>query len=163
MFDPYPGNNKEQLAVLDKCYKDAQGCLVLPSPNIMSFLSAQNTESAPQRICGKGYKHVAKAALSFVTIDPLLIPFLRDGKKLSADKDNLTIHYSVARLPKGIPNPKERPYLDTPWSLSFDLTLMPTPELNEVLLRKLFEVGGLAIGLGTFRGVYGKFKVSKWA
>ena len=165
MFDRYSGNNKEQLAVMDKCFTDEQGFLVLPALNIMSFLSAQNTESAPQRVVGRGYKEVAKAALSFVTITPRLIPFLRDGKKIPATEENLKIHFAVARVMKGklaVPNPKERPYLETPWSLEFDLTLMPTPELNEVLLRELFEKGGLAIGLGTFRGVFGKFKVSKW-
>ena len=61
-----------------------------------------------------------------------------------------------------IPNPKERPMLSAPWESSFKLNLLETPELNEVLLKKLFEKGGIAIGLGTFRGVFGKFKVTKW-
>jgi hypothetical protein len=30
------------------------------------------------------------------------------------------------------------------------------------MLTDLFIRGGLAIGLGTFRGVFGKFKVSEW-
>lgn len=164
LFDRYSGNNKEQLAVMDKVYiKD--NYLVLPSTNILSFLSAQNTESAPQRVIGRGYKEVCKAAQSFVSIDNLWIPFTRAGEKILADSSNLSIHYSVAKIMKGklaIPNPKERPMLDTPWELNFKLSLLETPELNEVLLKKLFEKGGLAIGLGTFRGVFGKFKVSKW-
>jgi hypothetical protein len=61
-----------------------------------------------------------------------------------------------------VPNPKERPLLETPWELRFKITLLETPELNEVLLKKLFERGGIAIGLGTFRGVFGKFKVDSW-
>lgn len=35
-------------------------------------------------------------------------------------------------------------------------------DLNSKLLKDLFEIGGVAIGLGTFRGVFGKFKVTKW-
>lgn len=164
LFDRYSGNNKEQLSTMDKVYSVGDN-LVFPSINIISFLSAQNTESAPQRVIGRGYKEVAKAALSFVSISPFLIPFTRNGKPLTFQNAELETHYSVAKIMKGklaIPNPKERPMLKTPWELSFDLTLLPTPELNEVLLQKLFEKGGISIGLGTFRGAFGKFAVTKW-
>ena len=164
LFDRYSGNNKEQLSVMDKVYLDG-GHLVLPSTNILSFLSAQNTESAPQRVIGRGYKEVCKAAQSFITIEPLWIPFLRAGKPIAPENGTLKIHYAVAKIMKGklaVPNPKERPMLETPWQLKFKLTLLETPELNEVLLKKLFEKGGIAIGLGTFRGVFGKFKVEGW-
>jgi len=164
LFDRYSGNNKEQLAVMDKVYLDKER-MVLPSTNILSFLSAQNTESAPQRVIGRGYKEVCKAAQSFVTISPFSIPFTRNGKELTLANAELKVHFAVAKIMKGklaVPNPKERPMLDTPWELSFKLNLLETPELNEVLLKKLFEKGGIAIGLGTFRGVFGKFKVSCW-
>ena len=164
MFDRYSGNNKEQLSPMDKLYVE-NGILVIPSLNIMSFLSAQNTESAPQRVIGRGYKEVAKAALSFVTISPFNIPLLRNGKELKMEEAGVKIHMSVAKIMKGklaIPNPKERPLLDLPWGLKFDLMLIETPELNETLKKRLFEKGGLAIGLGTFRGVFGKFCVEKW-
>jgi len=165
LFDRYSGNNKEQLSVMDKIYVN-EGHMVLPSTNILSFLSAQNTESAPQRVIGRGYKEVCKAAQSFVTIEPLFIPFLANGKTLTPETANIKIHYAVAKIMKGklaVPNPKERPMLETPWQLKFKITLLETPELNEVLLKKLFEKGGLAIGLGTFRGVFGKFKVESWS
>ena len=164
LFDRYSGNNKEQLAIMEKCYWE-NGNLVLPSINLLSFLSAQNTESAPQRVIGRGYKEVAKAALSFVQINPQYIPFTRNGEAITKDNANMKVHYSIARIMKGklaVPNPKERPLLELPWELSFNLTLMPTAELNEVLLKKLFEKGGIAIGIGTFRGVFGKFSVTYW-
>ena len=164
LFDRYSGNNKEQLSTMDKIYLDG-GHLVLPSTNILSFLSAQNTESAPQRVIGRGYKEVCKAAQSFVTIEPMFIPFIRNDKPLTVENAQLKTHFAVAKIMKGklaVPNPKERPMLDLPWELTFTLSLLETPELNEVLLQKLFEKGGLAIGLGTFRGVFGKFKVTKW-
>jgi hypothetical protein len=164
LFDRYSGNNKEQLSVMDKIYTN-EGYMVLPSTNVLSFLSAQNTESAPQRVIGRGYKEVCKAAQSFITIEPIWIPFFRNGKKLKVEDADIKIHFAVAKIMKGklaIPNPKERPMLDLPWQLEFKIFLLETPELNEVLLKKLFEKGGLAIGLGTFRGVFGKFKVTKW-
>jgi len=164
LFDRYPGNNKEQLDVMDKIYvKD--GMMVLPSLNISSFLSAQNTESASQRVIGRGYKEVCKAAQSFVNISPMDVPFYRDGHPLKVSEANLKVHQTVARIMKGklaVPNPKERPMLEQPWELRFKLTLLETPELNEVRLKEIFERGGLAVGLGTFRGVFGKFQVEKW-
>lgn len=149
---------------MDKIYLDGSN-LVFPSINLLSFLSAQNTESAPQRVVGRGWKVVAKAAQSYVQINPFLIPFTRNGKSITLENADLKIHYAVARMMKGklaIPNPKERPMLETPWELVFGLTLLETPDLNENLLKKLFESGGVAIGIGTFRGVFGKFKVSDW-
>ena len=165
MFDRYSGNNKEQLSVMDKLYTDNEGYLVLPSVNLISFLSAQNTESATQRVVGRGYKEVCKSALSYVSIEQMEIPFLKEGKKIKANEENIKVNFSVAKIMKGklaVPNPKERPVLETPWSITFDLTLQETPELNENLLKKIFEIGGNAIGIGTFRGVYGKFKVVEW-
>ena len=165
MFDRYSGNNKEQLDPMDKCYVNEQGHLVLPSTNLLSFLSAQNTESATQRVVGRGYKEVCKAALSYVSIEPYNIPFLRKGKPILKNEENIKMHYAVAKIMKGklaIPNPKERPMLEPEWKLEFNLTLQETPELNEMLLKKIFEMGGNAVGLGTFRGVFGKFKVESW-
>lgn len=68
----------------------------------------------------------------------------------------------MARLDKGIPNPKERPVLPLPWSLEFELAILPNQEIKETEIYNLFVEGGLAIGLGTYRGVYGKFFVEKW-
>ena|SRR3990167_18667 len=164
LFDRYSGNNKEQLSIMDKAYFD-NGNLAIPSTNILSFLSAQNTESAPQRVVGRGWKTVAKSAQSYVQVSPFMIPFTRKGKTLTQETADLKVHYAVAKIMKGklaIPNPKERPMLETPWELEFKLELLETPDLNENLLKKLFEIGGVAIGLGTFRGVFGKFKVHSW-
>jgi hypothetical protein len=165
LFDKYAGDNKTQLSFLEKVYADEKGFLVLPSLNVMSFLSAQNTESATQRVVGRGYKEVCKAALSYVTIEELNIPFTRDGKPIKANEDVLERHVAVARIMKGklaVPNPKERPLLKTPWELSFTIDILETPSLREELLKKIFEQGGHAVGIGTFRGVFGKFRVTEW-
>lgn len=163
MFDRYGGNNDEQLPPMKKAYYSSEGNLVFPALNVTSFLSSQNTESAPQRVVGKKWKTVAKAALSFVQISPFEIPILREGKPVT--ENDLVIMKHVARVKKGnlsVPNPKERPVLGLPWSIEFDITLWETNELSESVLQRLFEVGGLAIGIGTFRGVFGKFVVDKW-
>jgi hypothetical protein len=166
MFDRFPGSLKagDALEPMDKLYLEGKN-IVLPATNIVSFLSSQNTESAPQRVMGRGWKAIAKAALSFVDIEKMNIPFTRNGEPLTVDNADVKIHHNVARIKKGqlaIPSPKARPVIDTPWELSFPISLYENDNLKEPTLRKLFEEAGISIGLGTFRGVYGKFTVTKW-
>jgi hypothetical protein len=173
MFDRYPGDNQTRLEPHQKLYLEpgASRRIGLPAINIMSFLSAHNTNSAPKRLRDKRkFKDLANAMLSFVSIEQQFIPFLRDGQPISFGKfedevDKLSgiyVHHSVARLDKGIPNPKARPVLPTPWSLAFTLHLFPNREIKEVDVQNLIEEGGRALGLGTFRGVFGKFIVESW-
>lgn len=174
MFDRYAGDNNTKLEPWQKLYFAAGDSKVigLPALNLMSFLSAHNTNSAPKRLRDKRkYKDIANACLSFVTLGPSFIPLLnKDGQpiqfgKLEGDVDPVSgiyLHRSVARLDKGIPNPKVRPVLPGPWFLEFDFTLYPNREIQEQEIVNLFEEGGRALGLGTFRGVFGKFIVESW-
>lgn len=173
MFDRYPGDNDTRLEPHQKLYLEPGDSRVigLPSLNIMSFLSAHNTNSAPKRLRDKRkYKDIANAMLSFVSIREQFIPLQRKGKpivlgKLDGDKDELSgtyIHRSVARLDKGIPNPKVRPVVPLDWGLQFTMDIFPNREIKEQDILNLIEEGGRAIGLGTFRGVFGKFKIDEW-
>lgn len=171
MFDRYAGDNSTKLEPDQKLYLAPNKAIGLPAANIMSFLSAHNTNSAPKRLRDKRkYKDIANACLSFVEIEEDFIPFLRDGKpiifgKFAGDTDpdsGVYIHRSVARLDKGIPNPKVRPVLPCEWSMKFTLKIYPNKEIQEQEIVNLFEDGGRALGLGTFRGLYGKFVVENW-
>lgn len=166
LFDRYAGDNKTQLAPEQKLYlRDSVVCI--PAINITSFLSAQNTESAPKMLLDKReYKTIASAMLSSTIITPSAIPFLRDGEPIQFggsfvdDVDpvsGIRLVYHVARLDKGIPNSKVRPMLEPPWDLKFQMVVLPHPDLNEDLIENLFVDGGVRIGLGTFRKAYGKF------
>lgn len=179
LFDRYPGDNSTKLEWHQKVYlKPGTSQLSIPTTNIVSFLSSHNTNSAPKRLRDKRkYKDIANSMLSFVVpspIDPadgISIPLLRDGKPILLgtpdaerdEKSGLYMHRAVARLDKGIPNPKERAALPCPWELRFALTILPNKEIKEQEIRNLFEEGGLAIGLGTWRGVFGKFQITEWS
>jgi hypothetical protein len=173
MFDRYPGDNQTKLEPHQKLYFEPGNTrrIGIPTLNIISFLSAHNTNSAPKRLRDKRkFKDLANAMLSFVSIRETFVPLLRDGKpivfgKLEHDKDQLSgvyVHYSVARLDKGIPNPKARPVVPLDWSIEFTLDLFPNREIKEQDVLNLVEEGGRAIGLGTFRGVFGKFRIARW-
>jgi hypothetical protein len=174
MFDRYPGDNDTKLEPWQKLYLAGENgrTICLPSANIMSFLSAQNTDSAPKRLLdSRKYKAFAQACGSFVTIEPRMIPFRRDGKgeivfgKLVGDEDaesGVYVDRQVARLEKGVPNPKVRPVLPLPWELHFQLTLHPNRHIQEQQVINIFTEGLIAIGLGTFRGQFGKAEVALW-
>ena len=172
MFDRYAGDNKTQLEPYQKMYYQPGTKIIgIPSLNILSFLTAHNTNSAPKRLRdARQFKKIANACLSFVQFNEAFIPLLRDGKPIEFGRfvddvdpeTGIYVHYAVARLEKGIPNPKQRPTLPCPWELTFNLSIFPNKEIKEVEILNLFEDGGRALGLGTFRGVFGKFYVKSW-
>ena len=173
MFDRYPGDNDTKLEPWQKLYLAGETgrMICLPSANIMSFLSAQNTDSAPKRLLdSRKYKAFALACGSFVSIGPNMIPFLREGKPIIFGKfvnevdveSGVYIDRRVARLEKGIPNPKVRPVLPLPWELRFTLTMFPNKQIQEQQLMNIFQEGLLVLGFGTFRGQFGKAEVSLW-
>lgn len=177
MFDRYAGDNSTKLEWSQKIYLvPYTSILCLPTANIVSFLSAHNTNSAPKRLRdARQFKKICNACLSFVQIEALegdsqYIPFLRKGEPIHVGKfgddmepeSGLYLDRRVARLDKGIPNPKERPVLPLPWGMSFQITILPNKEIKEQEIYNLFVEGGIAIGLGTFRGVFGKFEVAGW-
>lgn len=171
MFDRYAGDNKTQLPVESKMYflpKTRQLCM--PSMNLSSFLSAKNSTSVAKLIGGRAYSALANALLGFVMIAPTNIPLLRGGSPITFngfqdDRDEqagIYVDRRVARLAKGIPNPKVRPVVELPWELEFQISLIKNDEVDETLLKTAFARGGLAIGLGTYRGVFGKFVIESW-
>jgi hypothetical protein len=184
MFDRYPGDNDTKLDAHQKSYLGGESgrLLCLPTENIMSFLSSSNTDSAPKRLLDKRkYKEFTMACSSYVMIaalpsgielsgSRLMIPFLRHGQpiefgKFVNDHDELSgcyIDRRVARLKDGIPNPKVRPALPMPWELHFQVTLLPNKIVQEQQLKWIFEEGMLCLGLGTFRGRFGKSEVTLW-
>jgi hypothetical protein len=173
MFDRYPGDNDTKLEPWQKLYLggDDGKTICLPSANIMSFLSAQNTDSAPKRLLdSRKYKAFAQGCGSYVSVSPRYIPFVRDGEPIHFGKfidevdieSGVYIDRRVARLEKGIPNPKVRPVLPMPWELHFELTLFPNRMIQEQQLMNIFTEGMLMLGLGTFRGQFGKSEVTKW-
>ena len=181
MFDRYAGDNQTRLEWHQKIYlRNGTQNLCLPTLNLVSFFTAHNTNSAPKRLRDKRmYKGICNAILSFVSVtgddgDAESILIRRQGKPIEVGTftdrldptSGLFLHRAVARLDKGIPNPKERPVLpctpDNPWEMSFNLTIYPNKEIKEQEIKNLLAEGGMAIGLGTLRGVFGKFEITRW-
>ena len=168
MFDRYPGGNDIELKAEEKFYFMEDGkTIALPALNIHSFLSATNTRSACRIVYEtREYKEKAYAMLSYVlNISPELIPITRNGVPIRFEgfgKNGIELHRGKTMLKNGIPKPWDRPFVKTPWQLQFSIMLARNEDVDESELRSLFEQGGLALGLGTYRGVYGKFELAEW-
>jgi hypothetical protein len=120
-------------------------------------------------IGGKQYKDLAAAFLGYVQFNPSLIPITRNGEQITFngftdDRDNkagIYIDRRVARLAKGVPNPKVRPVIELPWELAFTLRFIKNGTFDETLLRLAFDRGGESLGIGTYRWLFGKFTVTR--
>src|SRR5690606_2853513 len=73
MFDRYAGDNSTKLEPAQKLYLDPTDSqtIGIPAANIMSSLTAHNTNSFPKRLRDKRkYKDICNACLSYVSIGP---------------------------------------------------------------------------------------------
>lgn len=80
------------------------------------------------------------------------------------DVDELSGMY-VDRQPAwggGVPSMAARPVLPLPWCLVFDLSWMRNEVFAEKELLQGTQRGGLEVGIGTYRQMYGKFSVDVW-
>ena len=162
LFDRYGGTNDSKLELIDKVYWSKDGFAVMPQINIYSALSAENTKSVAKMFFGKRAKAIGLSINNSLNIvEPY--PFIfKDGERIHRDdfEKHFTKATHVARINKSgtaIPNPKERPCLDTPWEIQFNLEFVSTLELTWEVMKQCFEYCGM-IGLGTYRPLYGGFK-----
>ena len=165
MFDRYGGDNKTKLEDMEKMYLDDKGTCGIPVLNMFSLLSAENTPSVAKRFYGKQGRDVAQGIKSFCNIeamdgeDPLFAPIKDEtGETYKSNDPRIKIMNHVARLAKGIPNPKARPMIPTGWNIALRFELQPNQLLNEPTLRKMIIEGGI-LGLGTFRPIFGRYSV----
>jgi hypothetical protein len=164
MFDRYGGDNKTKLPDLEKMYLNTDGQCGIPVLNVFSLLSAENTPSVAKRFYGKQGRDVAQGIKSFCNIesngsDPLFAVLEdEDGKPWHFKDSRIKVLDHVARLPKGIPNPKTRPMIPTGWRAVFKFELQRNELVNELTLRAMVEQGGI-LGLGTFRPIFGRYAV----
>ena len=171
MLDRYAGDNDTELSPKDKLYlaKDGES-LVLPVGNLLSFLSAENTKSCVNMFGSKGWRDVAAAIKSCVVIEPDPVPILyangKPRKFTGFEDDGVYLHHAVAKIKKSasvaVPNPKTRPVIRMPWQLKFELQFMQNEYIQETTLKQYFEKGGVFVGLGTYRPVFGKFEITEW-
>ncbi len=165
LFDRYAGDNQTKLSPENKFYLGQDQQLIIPALNIFSLLAAENTKSAAKMFFGKQWSKIAQGIKAHVDIDPYEIPILDENNQpirfngFTGGKVEVIHH--VARLAKGVPNPKERPKLNLPWALEFNLSYLANKDATVANVRQAIEEGG-SIGLGTFRPFFGTYRMTRF-
>ncbi len=171
MFDQFFDHSKEPRPPEQKFYLVGKNQLVFPSFNLMAFLFNQKGNSCVGKFEGKRRGDYISMGFSHVSIAPQSIPF--EGKDMKPiyfknfEDPRFAIFRSAptTKLPGGgliKQEAKPRPILKMPWYLEFVINLYKNPLINSVKLQNWFESGGLLIGLGTYRPLFGRFMIKKW-
>ena len=147
MFDRYAGDNSTQLPVHEKLYLDDQRRLTLPAVNLFSMLCAENTKSVCRQFFGKNGKTIGLGMASYVTITPFEIPICDEKGQITFKGFNQQVyeHRTVARLAKGVPNPKQRPVVAMPWNLQFTMNYIENKYCSLENLRQALTMGGVTL------------------
>jgi len=179
-FDRLVGGEGE-VPIEQKMYLNERGELYLPAPNLLAFFYSSQYQSCAKMFWTntKTQGKVIQQARATIFADPLEIPFTRGGKpvtfggfkkskggKLYDDKADIWVDESLPRV-KGAVVPdmnKKRPTLRKPWELGFELTVCEVEgsDITMSLVENWLRRGGVMIGVGTHRPVYGRFVVERF-
>ncbi len=173
MFDRFIDHSKDNRPPEQKFYLGKNNIVVLPAENIRSFLFSENPPAGCAKTFeGKKGKEYIRIGYGHVHINPVLIPFLdKDGDPIhfkSFNNEQFYIYLSSPRVKASSGSntikqeAKPRPVLKLPWALEFRIDLIKNNIIDETKLYNWFCSGGLQIGLGTYRPVFGRFVVTKW-
>ena len=183
-FDAFRGmveGKATEIAPVDKLYLTKTQHIALPIKNLYSFLCAQNKSIGKLFFTGPTQAIHLLAISSYILISPVkdndnnitedgvLLPFLRKGKPIKFNgfvdgedkKAKVRVITDKTNLKKSgltVPNIVHRPQMALPWSLQFVLTHIENEYVSFETVVKLFAKGGELLGLGGWRGLFGKFQ-----
>lgn len=172
-FDRFISMDGEQHKPEEKMYLRSDGTMFLPSDNILSFFHGMRSPCCIKMFVeSRKSKVIAQEAKALIGVSPAEVIFTRDGEPIKfkgfhngEDKQaDAYIHHATARVKDGIPNPMQRPTLRTPWELAFELSVyeMETRSITMDKVRGWLEQGGVLIGFGNHRPMFGRFEVVRF-
>ncbi len=166
VFDRFVDHSKTQRPPEQKLYLSDGNIVVLPPGSIDSFLFRKQPPTGCavrfEEKKGNDYRGVGSANVS---IQPALIPILRNGKPIVFEdfgKNGFSVLHGsgIAKGTKMLDNP--RAMLSLPLSVEFTLAIFKNPLIDEAKLHNWFDIGGIQIALGNWRPQHGRFAVTKW-
>ena len=178
LFDRFSGDINRTSELEDKLYLDDKNRVIFPKDNIKSFLcyGGGRGDLAVKILATENWKVLADLVAGQVHVMSVS-PFMRNGEPVvyeGIDKNGVYMHTCKAgggnardggkKIPPTILN---RPALHSNEEygyveLNLTILIMESEKVKEEYIRFLFERGGWAIGLGSFRTEYGKFSVKEW-
>lgn len=96
-----------------------------------------------------------------VYIDPMEIPLLADGKAVEFTgkwDDKIYLDERMCWPNKAVRMMVRRPVVSLPWSLNFTMTINETEFVTVNRMKDWFVRGGISVGVGAYRPLFGRFE-----
>lgn len=163
MFDAFRG--QEELPPEKKLYLSPDGkTVILPASNIVGFLTSKSSHSCLRVFAdSKDWKTRSPEIVGNIQVDPVRIPLLNDDHPIAFDgkwSEKIYLDERMARPSATARVIARRPVVDTPWKMEFDLTVNPTEYVTVSRIKDWFVRGGISVGIGAYRPMFGRFEVS---
>ena len=170
MFDRFYGQEKDSRPPEQKFYLAQNNEVCLPAENVYAFLFSEKGGGCARTFEGTKGKKFIRIGQSHIVVEPVLIPFIANGKPIIFDRFDGELFWVSEYSPTtklsggGIikQNVRKRPVLNQPWELAFTIKLIKNELIDETRLYNWFVQGGIEIGLCNYRPRFGRFMVKEW-
>jgi hypothetical protein len=158
-----PGDTKkkkkqtlEQKLWLDK------GGVYIPTDNLRMMLIGNKHRMGAAKIYGSEYE--SKKGTRYLNFAKACIWVVGDNgkvyfKKVRKTWDDVDVRSFITST--GGRDTTERPVLNTPWSLSFEVQVTDDSVPSDIV-KEFYKVAGMRCGLGVYGPTFGRFVVKEW-
>lgn len=171
MFDRFFDHSAEERPPEQKLYLNQDNFLVMPAANLVALLTNERPPGAIKLAEKKKANDYLPYVKGHVHFSQIQFPISDDNGPIiftHFDGQRFFIDRSAPRVIKGSLSIKQesrsRPVLSLPWFIKIGINLIETEfSKGKIVPDKLyswFSLGGLVIGLGTYRPLYGRFELS---
>lgn len=165
IFNSTDGNLKDEKIPPQKRLPLVDNKVVITADRLLTFLIDNDPKNPPgvvKLVAGRQYKALINSAKAYVRFSDNN-PLLCNGKEIvfKSMEKNPEIEVDKRVLKVGKPQLVERPMIKN-WSVNFKIMLFETPDISFDGLKDWFGIGGIAVGLGASRPIFGQFNVEKF-
>jgi len=157
-----------------KLYLDKKNGLVWPAENIFSFFfRTTHPLGCAKKFEKKQAMDFCSIGMGHVSVSPSLIPITRNGKQIIFngfendydEKAHIRVTNMKGIIRKGtqpVPQIAIRPVIELPWDISFGINIVDNGLIDDTKIYNWLIEGGLKIGLGSFKPLFGRFTVTQF-
>jgi hypothetical protein len=158
-----PGDTKKKKkqTIAEKMWIDKKG-VYIPTDNLRMLLIGNRFRPGAAKIYGSEYE--SKKGTKYLNFCKACVWVVGDNGKVYFDPkrtehDDVDIRSFINST--GSRATTERPVLNTPWSLTFDIQVTDDA-VPEETIKAMYEVAGMRCGLGVYGPTFGRFIVKEW-
>lgn len=158
-----PGDTKKKKkqTIEEKMWADKKG-VYIPTDNLRMMLIGNRFRPGAAKIYGSEYE--SKKGTKYLNFCKACVWVIGDNNKVHFEPkrkkwDDVDIRSFINAT--GGRDTTERPILNTPWSLAFEIQVTDDSVPPEII-KEFYKVAGLRCGLGVYGPTFGRFVISEW-